>query len=49
LKTDAKKFHQQAHDLVRLIPNGRVTIYGAIAKELGAARSSRLVSIDLIK
>ena len=30
-------------DIVRLIPKGRATSYGAIAKYLGAARSSRVV------
>lgn len=29
--------------MVRLIPTGRVTSYGAIAKYLGAAKSSRMV------
>jgi methylated-DNA-protein-cysteine methyltransferase-like protein len=29
--------------VVRLVPSGRATSYGAIAKYLGAARSSRLV------
>lgn len=31
------------YDVVRLIPKGRVTSYGAIAKYLGAPRSSRMV------
>lgn len=31
------------YQVVRLIPKGRVTSYGAIAKYLGAAGSSRLV------
>ncbi len=31
------------YQVVRLIPKGRVTSYGAIAKYLGAARSSRMV------
>lgn len=30
-------------EVARLIPKGRVTSYGAIAKYLGAARSSRMV------
>ena len=30
-------------DVVRQIPRGRVTSYGAIAKYLGAGRSSRIV------
>ncbi len=31
------------YDVVRLIPSGRVTNYGAIAAYLGSARSSRMV------
>ena len=37
------KFFEDVFDVVRLIPEGRVTSYGAIAKYLGATRSSRLV------
>ena len=37
------KFFEDVFDVVRLIPKGRVTSYGAIAKYLGATRSSRLV------
>ncbi len=37
------EFYNQIYDLVRLIPKGRVTSYGAIAKYLGASRSSRVV------
>ncbi len=37
------KFFDDVFDVVRLIPKGRITSYGAIAKYLGAARSSRLV------
>ena len=36
-------FFQMVFDVVRLIPKGRVTNYGAIAKYLGASRSSRMV------
>ncbi len=36
-------FFQQVYQVARLIPYGRVTSYGAIAKYLGAARSSRMV------
>jgi len=36
-------FFQLVYQVVRLIPKGRVTNYGAIAKYLGAARSSRMV------
>lgn len=36
-------FYLDVWDVVRLIPEGRVTSYGAIAKYLGSARSSRMV------
>ena len=36
-------FFQMVFQVVRLIPKGRVTSYGAIAKYLGTARSSRMV------
>lgn len=38
-----KDFFKDVFQVVELIPEGRVTSYGAIAKYLGAARSSRLV------
>ncbi|MFT6851037.1 MAG: methylated-DNA-protein-cysteine methyltransferase-like protein [Sphingobacteriales bacterium] len=36
-------FFQRVFQVVEKIPHGRVTSYGAIAKFLGAARSSRMV------
>ena len=36
-------FFDMVYQVVRLIPEGRVTSYGAIAKYLGSARSSRMV------
>lgn len=36
-------FFDQVYQVVRLIPNGRVTSYGAIGKYLGAPRSARMV------
>ena len=36
-------FFQNVYDVVRLVPKGRVTSYGAIAKYLGMGRSSRMV------
>ncbi|MCB9252230.1 MAG: MGMT family protein [Flavobacteriales bacterium] len=36
-------FFDMVYQVVRLIPKGRVTSYGAIAKYLGASRSSRMV------
>jgi methylated-DNA-protein-cysteine methyltransferase-like protein len=38
-----KDFFQQVYAVVKLIPKGRVTSYGAIANYLGSARSSRMV------
>lgn len=40
---DKYKFFDDVYDVVRLIPKGRVTSYGAIAKYLGSAKSSRMV------
>jgi methylated-DNA-protein-cysteine methyltransferase-like protein len=36
-------FFNDVYDVVRLIPRGKVTSYGAIARYLGVARSSRMV------
>jgi len=36
-------FFEKVFEVVLLIPKGRVTNYGAIAKYLGTARSSRMV------
>jgi len=36
-------FFQMVYEVVRLIPKGRVTNYGAIAKYLGTGRSARMV------
>ncbi len=36
-------FFVMVYEVVRLVPRGRVTTYGAIAKYLGASRSSRMV------
>lgn len=38
-----KDFFESVFQVVKLIPEGRVTSYGAIAKYLGSARSSRMV------
>ena len=43
MKPETLSFFEKVYEVVRLIPEGRVTSYGAIAKYLGAARSSRLV------
>lgn len=36
-------FFSQVYQVAKLIPHGRVTSYGAIAKYLGAAGSARMV------
>jgi methylated-DNA-protein-cysteine methyltransferase-like protein len=39
----SNRFFDDVFDIVRLIPTGRVTTYGAIAKYLGTALSARMV------
>jgi methylated-DNA-protein-cysteine methyltransferase related protein len=39
----ASDFFKDVFEVVRLIPWGRVSTYGAIAKYLGTAKSSRMV------
>lgn len=36
-------FFQRVYEVVRLVPAGRVTSYGAIARYLGSAGSARMV------
>ncbi len=43
-----KDFYSQVYEIVSLIPKGKVTTYGAIAKALGVARSSRLVGTAMV-
>jgi len=43
MKAETISFFERVYEVVRQIPEGRVTSYGAIARYLGAARSSRLV------
>jgi methylated-DNA-protein-cysteine methyltransferase-like protein len=40
---NSKDFFMKVYDVVRQIPYGKVTSYGAIAKALGAAKSARTV------
>ena len=42
-----RDFFADVMDVVRQVPRGRVTSYGAIAKYLGAVRSSRMVGFCL--
>ena len=43
MKPETLSFFERVYEVVRLIPEGKATSYGAIAKYLGAAKSSRLV------
>ena len=43
MKPETLNFFDKVYEVARLIPYGRVTSYGAIAKYLGAARSARMV------
>lgn len=38
-----QSFYEQVFEVARLVPKGRVTSYGAIAKALGAGGSARMV------
>ncbi|QES87708.1 MGMT family protein [Rhizosphaericola mali] len=40
---EQKDFFQDVWEVVRLVPKGRVTTYGAIAKYLGTKMSARMV------
>ena len=42
-------FHDNVRQVVKLIPEGRVCTYGAIARFLGASKSSRMVGWVLNK
>lgn len=43
MQPETISFFDKVYEVVKQIPFGRVTSYGAIAKCLGAARSSRMV------
>jgi len=43
MKPETSNFYDKVYEVANLIPFGRVTSYGAIAKYLGAARSARMV------
>ncbi len=42
-------FFERVYQVVRLIPNGRVTTYGAIAKAIGSPGAGRMVGWALNK
>ncbi|RWY55847.1 MGMT family protein [Mucilaginibacter gilvus] len=41
-------FYDNVYDVVRLIPKGRVTSYGAVAAYLGSKQSSRIVGYAMM-
>jgi methylated-DNA-protein-cysteine methyltransferase-like protein len=43
MKKETSDFYQKVYAVVRQIPYGKVTTYGAIAKHIGAAKSARTV------
>ncbi|WP_114782456.1 MGMT family protein [Botryobacter ruber] len=48
MKSTKENFFQNVYEVVKLIPPGRVTSYGAIAGYLGAKGSARMVGWALI-
>lgn len=43
MKSESINFFEKVREVVKQVPYGRVTSYGAIAKYLGAPRSARMV------
>lgn len=43
MKTEKDNFFEKVYEVVRQIPHGKVTSYGAIAKAIGSPQSSRMV------
>lgn len=43
MKPETLNFFDKVYEVANLVPFGRVTSYGAIARYLGAARSARMV------
>jgi len=43
MKPETLNFFDKCYEVAKLIPYGRVTSYGAIARYLGAVRSARMV------
>ena len=42
-KKPIRNFFEDVYEVVRLVPKGRVTTYGAVARYLGTAMSARMV------
>lgn len=47
MKTPRSDFYDMVYEVVRLIPAGRVTTYGAIARYLGETSGARMVGYAL--
>lgn len=43
MKDNKESFFERVYEVVRLIPKGKVTSYGAIARFIGTGNSSRMV------
>ncbi len=43
MQAETLNFFDKVYEIAKLVPYGRVTSYGAIAKYLGATRSARMV------
>lgn len=43
MKPETLNFFEKVYEVAKLVPHGKVTSYGAIARYLGAARSARMV------
>ena len=43
MKDNNKSFFEKVYEVTKLIPYGRVTTYGAIARCLGSGKSARMV------
>lgn len=44
---EGKDFFQKVYEVVKQIPYGKITTYGAIAKKIGAPKSARMVGYAL--
>ena len=44
---EGKDFFQKVYEVVKKIPYGKITTYGAIAKKIGAPKSARMVGYAL--
>lgn len=49
MKKEENNFFEKVYEIARLIPAGRVTSYGAIARCIGSAQSARMVGWALNK